>query len=199
VAIVALGLAFIVLWPGEVRTPPAALATSQSPPPTSVEEIRKVNFSAFPSGFLEPNAFLSEGVQAVRTFGGRPAINDFDPGMVLPRGYTRVLNVRGNSPVTTVIFEFEPAIKSFSLTRIGGNPTSLPTWTLDGSDSSGRIVDSVTQMRGDHGEPRIRTPATFAVRGDTISSVTLTVDNRHGTGTWATYNTLPLVEIEFRR
>jgi hypothetical protein len=75
----------------------------------------------------------------------------------------------------------------------------LPTWTLDGSDSSGRIVDSVTQIRGDHGEARIRTPATFSVRGNTISGVTLTVDNRNGTGTWATYNTLPLVEIEFRR
>lgn len=199
VVIFGIGLALILLWPREVRTPPATLATSPSPPPTSAEEVRKINFSTFSVGFLEPNAFVSQGVQTLRTVGGKPAINDFDPGMVLPRGYTRVLNVRGNSPVTTVIFEFEPAIKSFSFTRIGGNPTSLPTWTLDGSDSSGRIVDSVTQMRGDHGEPRIRTPATFSVRGDMISSVTLTVDNRHGTGTWATYNTLPLVEIEFRR
>jgi hypothetical protein len=200
VAIFGVGLAFILLWPGEVRTPPTTVATSPSPsPPTFAEEARKINFSAFSPGFLEPNAFLSAGVEALRTVGGKPAINDFDPGMVLPRGYTRVLNVRGNSPVTTVTFEFEPAIKSFSLTRIGGNPTSLPTWRLEGLDSSGRIVDSVTQMRGDHGEPRIRTPATFAVRGDNISSVTLTVDNREGTGTWATYNTLPLVEIEFRR
>lgn len=159
----------------------------------------KINFSDLAPGFLEADAFVSLGVRTLKTFGGKPAINDADPGMVLPRGYIRVLNVRGEHSQTTLVFEFEPAIKNFALTRIGGNPTSLPTWTLEAYDSSGRIVDTLTQMRGDTTEPRIRTPATFSVRGSTISSVALAVDNRNGAGTWATYNCLPVVEIEFQR
>jgi hypothetical protein len=193
-----IGLGLLLLRQREVHTPAATPATSQTSPLPS-PDVRKINFTAFPAGFLEPNAFLSEGVRNLKTVGGKPAINDIDPGMVVPRGYTRVLNVRGDSPVTSLVFDFEPSIRSFALTRIGGNPTSLPTWTLDAADASGRILDSVSQMRGDHAEPRIRTPATFSVRGNAISTVTLTVDNRHGTGTWATYNCLPVVEIEFQR
>ena len=181
--------------PQTVATP----AATGTLPPDSSEAAVKINFSELAPGFLEADAFVSRGIRTLKTFGGRPAINDADAGMVLPRNYTRVLNVRGEHSQTTLVFEFEPAIKSFTLTRIGGNPTSLPTWTLEANDPSGRIVDTLTQMRGDTTEPRIRTPATFSVRASTISSVSLAVDNRHGTGTWATYNCLPIVEIEFQR
>jgi TIR domain len=199
VAIIGIGVGFIVQRQREMPTPSPTLATSQTSSPTPPGDVRKINFSGFPPGFLEPNAFLSEGIRSLKTFGGKPSINDIDPGMIVPRGYTRVLNVRGEYPLTTLAFEFEPAIKSFSLTRIGGNPTSLPSWRLEASDPSGTPLDTVIQDRGDHTEPRIRTPATFTVRGNAISTVTLTVDNRFGTGTWATYSTLPIVEIEFRR
>jgi hypothetical protein len=178
---------------------PATPTAARTPLASPSEAVIKINFSELTPGFLEADAFLSRGVRTLRTFGGKPAINDADPGMVLPRGYTRVLNVRGEHSQTTLVFEFEPAIKHFSVTRIGGNPTSLPTWTLEAYDSGGRIVDTLTQMRGDTTEPRIRTPATFSVRGSTISSVALAVDNRHGAGTWATYNCLPIIEIEFQR
>ena len=175
---------------------PAALA---GPAPASSETTVKIDFSTMAVGFLEQDAFAAHGVRALKTFGGRPAINDADPGMVLPRDFTRVLNVRGNSPQTSLVFEFDAPIRSFTVTRIGGNPTSLPTWTLEAYDSGGRIIDTVSQMRGDTNEPRIRAPATFTVRGSEISSVALAVDNRHGSGTWATYNCLPLAEIQFER
>jgi hypothetical protein len=175
---------------------PAATGTQWA---THSDAVVKINFSELTPGFLDADAFVARGIRSLKTFGGKPAINDADPGMVLPRGYTRVLNVRGEHSQTTLVFEFEPPIKSFTLTRIGGNPTSLPTWTLEANDPSGRIIDTLTQMRGDTTEPRIRTPATFSVRGSTISSVALAVDNRNGTGTWATYNCLPISEIEFQR
>lgn len=184
----------------EVR--PQMLATpitSATTAPTHLDAVVKINFSDLAPGFLEGDAFASRGVRTLKTFGGRPAINDADAGMVLPGGYTRVLNVRGSHPQTTLVFEFEPAIKNFTLTRIGGNPTSLPNWTLEAHDPNGHIVDSLKQMRGDTTEPRIRAPATFSVRASTISSVALSVDNRNGTGTWATYNCLPIIEIEFQR
>lgn len=186
-------------WLKSFRLSSATTAVAGPAPPTSSEASVKIDFSTMAVGFLGEDAFAAHGVRALKTFGGRPAINDADPGMVLPRDYTRVLNVRGNSPQTSLVFEFDAAIRSFTVTRIGGNPTSLPTWTLEAYDSSGRIIDTVSQMRGDTNEPRIRTPATFAVRGSAISSVALAVDNRHGSGTWATYNCLPLVEIQFER
>ncbi len=199
VVLIALGLGFLLLRQPEVRTQPTTTTPSQTSSPTPTGELRKVNFSVFAPGFLEPNAFLSEGIRNLKTFGGKLSINDIEPDMVVPRGYTRVLNVRGEYPVTKVVFEFEPTITSFSLTRIGGNPTSLPKWTLEATDSAGKPLDTVEQAYGDHSEPRIRRPETYSVRGDRISNVTLTVDNRYKTGTLATYSTLPIVEIEFRR
>lgn len=167
--------------------------------PTDVHAVIRINFDELRPGFLEPDAFALQSIRLLKTTGGRPAINEADPGMIMKPGHRQVLNVRGNDPETKLIFEFDQPIKRFTLTRIGANPGSLPTWTLEARDASGRLVDSLSQMRGTPDEPRIRDAAYFTVSASSISSVVLAVDNRNGTGTWATYNCLPLVEIEFQR
>jgi hypothetical protein len=159
----------------------------------------RINFDELPVGFLEPDALVSRGVRSLRTGGGRPAINDAEAGMILTPGHRHVLNVRGNESQTTVIFEFDPPVKRFTLTRIGANPSSLPTWSLVARGLSGQRLDMLSQERGTPEDSRIREPGSFTVTGDAISTVGVVVDNSNGKGTWATYNCLPLIEIEFAR
>jgi hypothetical protein len=179
--------------------PPAATPAIPSSAPFDVHAVVRINFDELQRGFLEPEAFAFKGVRSLKTTGGLPAINDAEPGMIMKPGHRHVLNVRGSDPQTKLIFEFDQPIKRFTLMRIGANPASLPTWTLEARDASGRLVNSLSQMRGTRDEARIREPAYFTVSASSISSVALAVDNRNGNGTWATYNCLPLVEIEFQR
>jgi hypothetical protein len=159
----------------------------------------KVNFSDIAPRFLTTDALVPKGIQLVRTKGGRLAVNDGEPGMVFLPGHNRILNVRGSDPQTELAFEFDPPIRKFGLSRIGGNPASLPTWSLEARDAQNHLLDSAGDFRGAANEARIRQPAYYSVKGRGIARVILFVDNREGNGTWATYNSLPLMEIDFER
>ena len=159
----------------------------------------KLNFSDIAPGFLTADALVAKGIQSVRTKGGRLAVNDGEAGMVFLPGHNRILNVRGSDPQTELAFDFDPPIKKFGLSRIGGNPASLPTWSLEARDAQNYLLDSVADVRGAANEARIRQPAYYSVKGRGIVRVILLVDNRNGTGTWATYNSLPLMGIDFER
>ncbi|HVF72413.1 MAG TPA: toll/interleukin-1 receptor domain-containing protein [Chthoniobacterales bacterium] len=190
-------------WRQSSPAPPPMVSwamPAESPPgPVDIHRVLRINFDELTPGFLDSDAFASRGVRRLRTTGGKPAINAADAGMILKPGHQHVLNVRGNDPQTSLIFEFDPPIKRFTLTRIGADPGSLPNWTLEARNATGQLVDSLSEMRGTPAEPRIRVPGYFTVTADAISSVGVVVDNRNGTGTWATYNCLPLVEVEFQR
>ncbi|MBV9299248.1 MAG: hypothetical protein JO066_09745 [Verrucomicrobia bacterium] len=84
-------------------------------------------------------------------------------------------------------------ISRFSLTRIGtGGGAYVPTWKLDAFNSEGKVVGSAGE---EHGLPPV--PQQFSVEGDSIVRVQLSTDNRLGSETWATWNSLPVVELKF--
>jgi hypothetical protein len=111
--------------------------------------------------------------------------------MVLPEGRTQVLLVGGDR-VTSLTFAFNAPISRFGLIRIGtAGGASVPTWQLDAYDSSGKLIDSTGE---EHGLPAA--PQRFFVEGGNIARVQLNTDNRFGDATWATWNSLPIVELE---
>jgi hypothetical protein len=114
--------------------------------------------------------------------------------MVLPSGRSRVLVLQGG-PVTSLTLEFTPPVRRFGLTRIGtAGGASVPTWSLEAFDTQGRKVGAVGEEHGLPPEPR-----QFSVTSDAIVRVLLRTDNRYGQGTWATWNSLPVVELELER
>jgi len=98
-------------------------------------------------------------------------------------------------PQTRFSITFSAPIKRFSLTRIGtSGGASVPTWTLVAYDSQGNVVGSTGE---EHGLPP--QPNQFSVEGNNIVRVQLSTDNRFGAGTWATWNSLPVVEFRIQR
>jgi hypothetical protein len=144
-------------------------------------------------GWLATDAFKSAGVRWVQGEGD-PRIHEPEPNMVLPSGRKRVLLLTGG-PVTSLTFEFTPPVKGFSLTRIGtAGGASVPTWRLEAFDRRGRRIGSTGE---EHGLPL--QPQQFSVSGNGIVRVLLSTDNRSGEGTWATWNSLPIVELKLDR
>ena len=145
--------------------------------------------------------FAAYGISSVSWSGGRLVVQEAEDNMVMPRGKTRVLNIRSNfdnNPQTSLMFEFEKPISKFTMTRIGGNPASLPSWRLEGIDLNGKVTQAFNDHRGGSGEPRISEPREFSLEVSPktpMKAVRLKTDNRQGSGTWATFNSLPLVQI----
>ena len=114
--------------------------------------------------------------------------------MVLPAGRKQVLLVAGER-VTSLTIVFNTPIRSFSLTRAGtAGGASVPTWKMEAFDGADNRVGSTGE---EHGLPP--TPQQFSINGDGIVRVVLSTDNRYGEGTWATWNSLPVAQFEFKR
>jgi len=144
-------------------------------------------------GWLWTNAFKSGGVRWIQGEGD-PRVVEPEPNMVLPKGRKQLLMLVGG-PVTDLTLRFTPPVKRFSLTRIGtGGGASVPTWTMEAFDARGKQVDTAGE---EHGLPP--QPQQFSVAGVGIVRVVLSTDNRDGQGTWATWNSLPVVEFELER
>jgi hypothetical protein len=125
---------------------------------------------------------------------GEASAFEAGPEMVMPAGRKRVLMV-GGGPQTTVTLVFDPPLSRFSLTRIGVTKgASVPTWKLEALDRRGNVLASADEIHGLYEQPR-----KVSVAGRNISRVRLSSDNRFGTGTWATYNSLPVAEFEAER
>jgi hypothetical protein len=160
---------------------------SRAPTPS---ELVSFTFDQFTAGPLSVDAFATRGAQ-MTSLKGTPVVSNPGPEMVLPRGRSRVFMI-GGAPVTSVTFSFDRPFKKFSLTRIGVvNGASIPTWKLEALDRNGRVLDSVGEIHGLYQQPR-----KVSVQGISITDVRLSTDNRSGAGTWATYNSLPVVEFE---
>lgn len=174
-------------------SPPAPKSVAPSPnkpPAPSPPQRISFTFDRFNPGPIPPGAFAAQGVQII-PLQGAPIVNNAGPEMVLPGGRSRVLMISAG-PVTSVTFSFDRPVGRFSLTRIGViNGASIPTWKLEALDRDGRVLDSVGEIHGLYQQPR-----KIAVQGINITDVRLSTDNRAGTGTWATYSSLPVVEFE---
>jgi hypothetical protein len=103
-----------------------------------------------------------------------------------------VLLVAGER-TTALTMAFNAPIRSFGLTRIGtAGGASVPTWKLEAFDSADNVVGATGE---EHGLPPA--PQRFSIAGEGIVRVVLSTDNRYGEGTWATWNSLPVAEIDF--
>ena len=171
------------------RDPPGPAA----PVATPTTGKRVLHFEQLGLGWLATDAFESAGVRWTQGEGS-PRVDEPEPNMVLPSGRGRLLVLR-DGPVTSLTLEFTPPVERFSLTRIGTTGgASVPTWALEAFDAGGRKVGVTGEEHGLPPQPR-----QFSVAGDGIVRVVLRTDNRYGEGTWATWNSLPVVEFELER
>ncbi|MGZ5002591.1 MAG: hypothetical protein ACXWBM_05310 [Chthoniobacterales bacterium] len=150
-------------------------------------------FDQFKPGAVPAGLLAMHGGQIVAEQ-GVAQIAAAGPEMVLPLGHKKVFLVQGDR-TTAIRFVFDPPITKFTLTRIGViNNASVPSWQLVALDSSGNIVDVVGELHGLYPKPH-----SYSVKGERIASVRLTSDNRYGSGTWATYNSLPVAQFQIER
>jgi hypothetical protein len=164
-----------------------------APAPRASAAAQTLAFSRLAPGALAPNAFGRSGLRFVPGQGA-PGVYAREPNMVLPKGRDRVLLVAGER-VTSLTMTFDPPVRHFSLTRIGtAGGASVPTWTLRAFDRAGRVVASAGEEHGLPPQPR-----RVSLEGRAIVRVQLDTDNRWGGGTWATWNSLPVVELEIAR
>ncbi|MEY2497853.1 MAG: hypothetical protein QOD12_1409 [Verrucomicrobiota bacterium] len=163
------------------------------PPVLTRPQPASLTFDQFNAGPVSAGIFvaLSARISALQ---GTLLINNAGPEMVLPAGHNRVFMI-GGGPVTSITFSFDRPLKKFGLTRIGViNNASIPTWKLEALDGSGRVLDSIGEVHGLYQQSR-----QVFVQGTNIITVRLSTDNRYGSGTWATYNSLPVVEFQLER
>jgi hypothetical protein len=114
--------------------------------------------------------------------------------MLVPWPHQKVLLLGGERATGFTILLDSP-VKHFALYRAGAkNGASTPTWKVTAYDSRGKVVGAAGE------EHKVAPPsAGFSVDGAGIVRVEITTDNRHGSGTWATWNSLPLVSFGFDR
>ena len=152
-----------------------------------------IPMDSFPAGPLNPQALADVGV----TFsGGTPAIYNVTAVMQTDDLSQRVLILSGPERVTEFSLHFATPVSTFSFSRIGViNGGSLPKWRAVAYNQSGQELSSMEDWNFSL-EPM---PVTFSLDGPGISRVTFYTDNRHGTGTYATFNSLPIMDITFSR
>jgi hypothetical protein len=160
-----------------------------SPSPRVPSRSISIEFERFNPGPLPLDALSSFGVQLVSA--GTPTIVNAGHEMVLPPGRRHVLGIN-EGHTTSVTFSFTRPIGKFALVRIGvTNGASVPTWKLEALDRQGRVIDSVGEIHGLYSQPRA-----VSVSGPEVAAARLSTDNRNGAGTWATYNSLPIAEVQ---
>lgn len=154
---------------------------------------RVLRFDLQPIGPLA-NDFLQTAGARIVDAQGQARVFAAEPNMVLPSGRTRVVLVVGDR-TTSLTLAFDEPVARFTLTRIGtANGASTPTWKLEAFDGGGALLGSTGEERGLPLEAR-----QFAIAAQGIARVVLTTDNRWGDGTWATWSSLPVVEIGVER
>jgi hypothetical protein len=152
-----------------------------------------IHFDAEKLGTFAANTFAQRGVRFVAEK-GEPLVMAAEANMVVPGDHKQVL-LLGGERVTSLAIHFDHPLRRLGLKRIGTRGgASVPTWTLQAFDASGKVIASTGENRG-----LPQTPQTFSVSGPGIVSVRLQTDNRHGDSTWATWNSLPVAEFEIER
>ena len=189
----------------ESHPPPPLSATPTSTPKkdgaTTTEEgphvkqmaSQIVTFDELSAGLLAGDAFAANGLRLVPGK-GRPIVVAAEPNMILPRPCTKVMLV-GDVHVTAFNVMLDPPVKRFSLYRIGTRGgASTPTWKMMAYNAKGKLVGSTGEI---HGLPK--QPMYFGIDADNITRVEISTDNRQGSGTWATWSSLPIAGFGFDR
>ena len=161
-----------------------------------VQRPARVDFTGLKPGYLSGDEFRAAGVRLTALKGRLYVLPVQSPAMVVPAGRTQLLAVEGDR-VTEFAIEFDPPVKSFTITLPGlRGGASFPTYSITAFNPSGAGFDRVGQ---EHWIPTVPEPARITLNRGLMSRAVISVDNRFGTTAWATYNCLPIVEIEVQR
>jgi tetratricopeptide (TPR) repeat protein len=156
--------------------------------------IQRFIFDGLAPGPISGDCFLPQGLRLVPIRGTLHVEPPTIPPMVMPAGRTKVLMVDGGF-VPQFAFDFDPPIKRFTITSVGvSGGASVPTWELTGFNRQGQVVASKGVL---HHLPAAPETASLVAPG--MVRIILSVDNRYGNTCWATYNCLPIAEIELER
>jgi hypothetical protein len=187
-------------------TPPARLPQSPKPSPkeepgrtiaqrSEVEMMAStvVTFDELTPGPLAGDAFAKHGLRLVPAR-GVPGVYKAEPNMILPSPCTNVM-LLGGERVTSFTIILDPPVKRLALYRIGAaKGASVPTWKMTAYNAKGKVVGSKGEQ---HNLPS--RAMYFSVDAENITRAEITTDNRYGTGTWATWNSLPIAGFGFDR
>ena len=179
----------------ERTAPPVATTPSTAAYRSAVQRIAThvFTFDELPVGPLALDAFASAGLRFQKGK-GEPGIYAVATNMLLPSPHAKILLI-GGERVTAFTIRLDPPVKRFALYRAGAaNGASTPTWKMIAYNRSNKVV-------GRAGEEHRIAPAAapFAIEATEIVRVEVTTDNRHGSGTWATWNSLPVIGFGFER
>jgi hypothetical protein len=159
------------------------------------ESIARVAFDQCSPGNVTGDEFKADGLR-IAAVKGRLLVAAAAAAMVMPGTRKQVLMVDGDR-VTEMAFAFDPPVKSFTITLPGiGGGSSFPTYQLTAYNRAGQGFDAIRQ---EHHVPTRPAPARLTLNSGEMSRVVLSVDNRFGNTAWATYNCLPIAEIELER
>jgi len=173
---------------GASKSAPGSTGINPSPNKTTF------NFDALNPGKFATDTFISQGVRFAREK-GEALIMDVEPNMVVAGDHRHVLLLGGGERVTALTVQFDQPLQRVSITRIGTRGgASVPTRTLKAFDSRGQVVSFTGET---HWLPK--EPKAFSLTGQGIVKILLETDNRFGNGAWATWSSLPLVEMEIQR
>lgn len=162
----------------------------------------KVGFTELKPGDIKGDEFKAVGLQMTASKGRLYVLPAQSSAMVMPPGQKQVLAVRGDERggdvrVTEFALEFNPPVKSFTITLPGlRGGASFPTYSIIAFDAAGARVDMIAW---EHWVPRLPSPIKISLNKGMMSRAVISVDNRFGNTAWATYSCLPIVEIELRR
>ncbi len=161
------------------------------------ENTARVHFDTLNPGRITGDEFKGRGLRLTTPQGNLMIVAAPTPPMVMPDGHRHLLMVNAGL-ANEFALEFNPPVKSFTITLPGlTGGSSFPTYSVTSYDAAGVGFDKIGQ---EHWVPKVPNPLIIVVdSGRMISRAVIAVDNRFGKTAWATYNSLPIVQIELRR
>lgn len=160
------------------------------------EDIARIWLNDLQSGAIKGDELSRLGL-SMTSAKGSLAVMDADKSMVMPGGTRRLLIIEGER-VTELAFTISPPARAFSITLPGiSGGSSFPTFRMTAFDRAGRALDSVVREHWIPGQPR--TERLTLSPGSEMTRVVIAVDNRFGDTAWATFNCLPIAEVEIVR
>jgi hypothetical protein len=143
---------------------------------------------------LRRDALVNQGVLLVLGPDCDARIESAGSNMVMPPGRKQLLMVVQKPTQSRYAISFNEPVRKVTVTRPGViNGSSMPKWKLTAMTNARKVLATT-------GEDKFgfdKKVGKFTVEADGIQQIDIAVDNRWGTGTYATFSCLPIAEIDF--
>lgn len=159
------------------------------------EDNAYLNPDTLPSGDMTGDEFKSKGLR-MKALKGKLVVFDAGPPMAMPGVRKKVIIVDGGF-VSSMAFEFDPPVRSFTITLPGvTGGSSFPTFKMTAFNRAGVGYDVIGR---EHWIPDKPVTTTLTMNSGEIARIELDVDNRFGDTAWATFNCLPIMDMMLER